>query len=61
MKKTVRFKNVDVVYNDHGKGSCVVLLHGYLEFVYLSVRNDKYRECAAPYESIPNDKRRGNP
>jgi len=31
MKKRIRFKNIDVVYQKHGEGTCVVLLHGYLE------------------------------
>ncbi|MEN8202198.1 MAG: alpha/beta hydrolase [Bacteroidota bacterium] len=30
MKKT-SYKNINVVYTDHGQGPCVVLLHGYLE------------------------------
>lgn len=31
MQKLIQFKNVDVVYEDLGKGECIVLLHGYLE------------------------------
>jgi len=31
MKKKTSHKNIDVVYYDHGKGTCLVLLHGYLE------------------------------
>ena len=31
MQKSIRYKEVDVVYHDRGKGRCIVLLHGYLE------------------------------
>lgn len=31
MQKIIQYKNVEVVYRDLGKGTCIVLLHGYLE------------------------------
>jgi pimeloyl-ACP methyl ester carboxylesterase len=31
MRKKTIHKNIDVVYNDQGEGTCMVLLHGYLE------------------------------
>lgn len=31
MKKRILFKETELVYSDHGKGQCIVLLHGYLE------------------------------
>jgi len=31
MEKKTSYKGIDVVYDDHGKGICLVLLHGYLE------------------------------
>ncbi len=31
MPKRILYKDVEVVYNDHGRGECIVLLHGYLE------------------------------
>ena len=31
MKKRITFKETELVYSDHGKGRCIVLLHGYLE------------------------------
>ncbi len=31
MKKRIAFKETELVYSDHGKGRCIVLLHGYLE------------------------------
>lgn len=31
MTKKTSYKNTDVVYHDQGKGTCLVLLHGYLE------------------------------
>lgn len=31
MKKKICFKHIDVVYRDQGEGTCIVLLHGYLE------------------------------
>ena len=31
MKKRIIFKETELVYSDHGKGRCIVLLHGYLE------------------------------
>ena len=31
MKKHIKFREVNLVYADHGTGPCVVLVHGYLE------------------------------
>ncbi len=31
MQKKTTHKNIDVFYNDHGEGTCIVMLHGYLE------------------------------
>jgi len=31
MEKKTAYRDVEVVYNDHGEGICIVLLHGYLE------------------------------
>ena len=31
MHKKTTHKNIDVFYSDHGEGTCIVLLHGYLE------------------------------
>jgi pimeloyl-ACP methyl ester carboxylesterase len=31
MEKRIKYKGVPLVYSDQGEGSCIVLLHGYLE------------------------------
>ena len=31
MVKKTTHKNIDIIYSDHGEGTCFVLLHGYLE------------------------------
>ncbi|MBE9517723.1 MAG: alpha/beta fold hydrolase, partial [Bacteroidetes bacterium] len=31
MKKRIQFRERKLVYSDHGEGTCIVLLHGYLE------------------------------
>jgi pimeloyl-ACP methyl ester carboxylesterase len=31
MEKRIKYKGIPLVYSDHGEGSCIVLLHGYLE------------------------------
>lgn len=31
MEKRIRYREIDLVYRDLGKGPCIVLLHGYLE------------------------------
>lgn len=31
MKKSIKYKEAELVYSDHGEGKCIVLLHGYLE------------------------------
>jgi len=31
MKKRIQFRERELVYSDHGEGTCIVLLHGYLE------------------------------
>lgn len=31
MEKRIKYRGTDLVYSDLGKGSCIVLLHGYLE------------------------------
>lgn len=31
MKKSVKYKESELVYSDQGEGKCIVLLHGYLE------------------------------
>lgn len=31
MKKSVKYKDSELVYSDQGEGKCIVLLHGYLE------------------------------
>ncbi len=31
MEKRISYKGADVIYSDHGEGTCIVLLHGYLE------------------------------
>ncbi len=31
MKKSIKYKEAELLYSDHGEGKCIVLLHGYLE------------------------------
>ncbi len=31
MKKRIQFRERELVFSDHGEGTCIVLLHGYLE------------------------------
>ena len=48
MRKSVRFKGVEVSYADRGAGSCIMLLHGYLETAeiwedYVPLLSERFR------------------